>query len=526
MARILVADKISGLGLEILRSAGHQADERAGLSQAQLIEAITPYEGLIVRSATKVTASVIEAGSNLRLIGRAGVGVDNVDVEAATERGVIVMNTPYGNITAAAEHALALLMALARHVSAADASMKAGEWEKKKFTGVELGGKTLGVVGLGKVGSIVARVAQALDMRVVVCDPYLNPQRAKEMDVEPCELAVLLSEADFITLHVPLNESTRGMIGQREIALMKPTARLVNCARGGVVDEEALAGALRQGCIAGAALDVFGEEPLAADSPLRNLPNLVLTPHLGASTAEAQEKVSDDLVRQFVDYFARGEIRNPVNLAVTLKPHLAPYAKLAELLGSFAAQIVPGGISRVECRSYGQIGRSDEDAHVLAVFALQGVLGNRVDSRVNLVNVNRIARSRGIELDVQHGEEARTFKNLIFVRLQGEGAQRTIAGTLFDNNEPRIVKIDEFDIDLRPATWMLLMSYPDVPGMVGKFGTILGQAGINIAGMSVGRQEKRGKAVVVLTVDDPIPDPVLEKVRAAIDAEEAHCIRL
>jgi len=526
MARILVADKISARGVQVLEEAGHQVDVKTGLKEEELVATIPEYEGVVVRSATKISAPVVEAGAKLRLIGRAGVGVDNIDIDAATARGIIVMNTPYGNITAAAEHSLALVLALARHVPSADASMKAKEWEKKKFTGVELSGKALGIVGLGKIGSIVAQVAHALSMRVLVNDPYLNPERAKKLDVELRELDALLKEADFVTLHVPLNESTRGLIGARELAMMKPTARLVNCSRGGVVDEAALADVLREGGIAGAALDVYSQEPLDPESPLRELPNLTLTPHLGASTAEAQEKVAEDLARQFADYFARGEIRNPVNLAVTLKPRMAPYAKLSELLATFAVQITPGAISRVECNCYGQIGQSAENAHVVAVFALQGVLGKRVDTRVNLVNVSRIAESRGIELGERRSGEAPMFRNLVEVKLQGESGERSVAGTLFEDHEPRIVRIDGFDIDLVPTQGMLLMTYPDQPGMVGKIGTILGQADINIAGMSVGRREKRGKAVVVLTVDDPVPDTVLQKVRRAIDAEEVHHIRL
>jgi len=526
MAKILIADKISQAGVELLEEAGHDVDAKTGLSEDELVAAVPPYEGIIVRSATVITARVIEAAEALKIIGRAGVGVDNIDLDAATARGVLVMNTPHGNIISAAEHSVALLTALARHVPAADACMKARGWDKKKFTGVELSGKTLGIIGLGRVGSRVARVAQALSMRVLVNDPYLNPERAKELDVEPCDLETLLRQADFITLHVPLNEATRGLIGAEELAMMKPTARLVNCARGGVVDEEALAAALREGRIAGAAIDVFAEEPLRSDSPLRGLPNVILTPHLGASTAEAQEKVSEDLARQFVDYFARAEIRNPVNLSVTLKPRLAPFAKLAELLGKFGAQIVTGPISRVECHCFGEIGRAGEDAQVVAVFALQGVLGNYVDERVNLVNVNRIAQSRGIEWNAKHSESSRMFQNLVVVKVLSDRGERTVVGTLFADREPRIVRIDGFDIDLGPAEEMLLMTYPDRPGMVGKFGTILGEADINIAGMSVGRREKRGKAVVVITVDDPVQDEVLEEVRAAIDAEEVHRIRL
>jgi len=526
MPKILVADKISPAGVDILKDAGLEVDVNTGLSEDQLVGIAGEYEGIIVRSASTITGRIIKAALRLRLIGRAGVGVDNIDLEAATAAGVVVMNTPYGNITSAAEHSLALLLSLARHVPEASAKMKAGGWDKKQFTGVELTGKTLGVVGLGKVGSIVARAAQSLSMRVLVNDPFLNPERARELDVEPCDLEALLKRSDFITLHVPLSEATRSLVSTEQFAMMKPTARLINCARGGVVDEKALVAALAEGRIAGAAVDVFASEPLPADSPLRDAPNIILTPHLGASTTEAQEKVSEDLARQFVAFFAEGEIQNPVNLAVTLKPRLAPYANLAEMLGKFAAQIAPCAVERVECDCFGDIGKSADDAQVLAVFALQGVIGNTVDARVNLVNVGRIAESRGIALNVQHSEQSRMFQNIVVVRVLGDGGERSVTGTLFADNEPRIVRIDSFDIDLRPSEEMLMMAYPDRPGMVGKFGTILGEADVNIAGMSVGRREKRGKAVVVLTVDDAVNDDVLEKVTKAIDAEETHRIRL
>lgn len=526
MSSVLVADKISDRGVEVLRSGGLEVDVKTGLSENELARAIPRYEGLIVRSAPEVTARVIEAGGNLKIIGRAGVGVDNIDVDAATARGIVVMNTPLGNTVSAAEHALACLLSLARHVPAADASMKAARWEKSRFIGVELGGKTLGVIGLGKIGSIVARVAKALRMHVVVQDPYLNPRRAEELDVEPRDLDSLLKESDFLTIHVPLNDATRGMIGARELGLVKPGARLVNCARGGIVDEEALIKALKSGRLAGAAVDVFEKEPLPADHLLRSLPNVVLTPHLGASTAEAQEKVAEDLARQFVDFFSRGEIRNPVNVEVTLKPRLAPFVRLAETLGRFAAQLAPGPITRVECGCYGEVGKSAEDAHVVSVSALQGVLARVTDVRVNLVNVGRVAASRGIELSERRAETARNYKNVVAVKVLADSAEHTVVGTMFEGSGSRIVEIDDLDIDLRPAPWMLVMFYPDRPGMVGKFGSILGAANINIAGMAVGRREKRGKAVVVVTVDDPVPDDVVETIRKTVEAEEIRRINL
>jgi D-3-phosphoglycerate dehydrogenase len=526
MPKILVADKITDGGLEILTSSGFEVDVKTGLSEDELVAIAPPYDGIIVRSGAKITKRVIEAADKVRVIGRAGVGVDNIDLDAATSRGVVVMNTPLGNITSAAEQALALMMSLVRHTPAADASMKAGEWNKKKFTGIELCGKTMGIVGLGKVGAIVARVSQALGMTVLVHDPFINPEKAKALDVELRDVDSLVKDADIISLHVPLTDQTRGLIGAERLAMMKKTTRLVNCARGGVVDEAALAEALRAGTIAGAALDVFETEPLPSDHYLRTQPNVILTPHLGASTTEAQEKVAEDLARQFADYFVKGEIKNPVNLAVTLKPHLSAFARLAETVGRFAAQTVRGGVARVECGCYGEIGRSGEDAHVLSVFALQGVLGTTVDTKVNLVNVGRIAESRGIEVNERRAEKARTYNNILAVKVNVGDAERTVSGTVFEGGETRIVGIDDFDIDVKPAPWMLLMMYPDMPGMVGKFGTVLGQANINIAGMSVGRRAKQGVAVVVLTVDDPVPDAVLDRLKESINAEQVHRIQL
>jgi D-3-phosphoglycerate dehydrogenase len=526
MPKILVADKITQAGIDILTGAGFDVDVKTGQSEDQLVESAAQYDGIIVRSASKITKRIVDAADKLRVVGRAGVGVDNIDRDAATARGVVVMNTPLGNITSAAEQALALMMSLVRHTPSADASMKAGEWDKKRFTGSELSGKTMGIIGLGKVGAIVNRVSQALGMKVLVHDPFINPKRAEELDVELRDVDSLLKDADIVSLHVPLTDDTRGLINTERLNLMKPTARIVNCARGGVVDEDALADALKEGKIAGAALDVFATEPLPASSPIRSLPNVILTPHLGASTDEAQEKVSEDLARQFVAFFNKGEIQNPVNLAVTLKPHLSAFAQLAETLGKFASQVVPGGVSQVEVGCYGEIGRNADDAHVLSVLALQGVLASQTDMRVNLVNVGRIADSRGIELTERRAEKARSYKNVLAVKVTAGSVSRTVTGTVFEGGESRILGIDNTAIDLRPAPWMLLMKYPDVPGMVGKFGSILGDAKINIAGMQVGRREKSGAAVVILTVDDPVPDMVLARLRTAIDAEEIHKIRI
>jgi len=346
MARVLVADKIADQGVELLRASGLEVEVKTGLGEEKLLKAVERCEGLIVRSATKVTEGVIQAAKDLRVIGRAGVGYDNIDVQAATRAGVVVMNTPFGNIRSAAEHAIGLLFSLARHVPAADASMRGGKWEKKKFTGVELQQKTLVIVGLGKVGQIVARVALAIPMRVIVNDPFIPAERARELRVELAELDELLRTSDFVSIHAPLNEHTRGMIGEKELRSMRKTAMLVNCARGGIVVEEALLRALKEGWIAAAAVDVFEQEPLG-ESELRGLPNVVLTPHLGASTREAQEKVAEDIARQFVEFFASGKILNAVNVSAVLPPELGALAGLAEALGALAAQVASAPVKKV-----------------------------------------------------------------------------------------------------------------------------------------------------------------------------------
>ena len=523
-AKVLVADALSASGMSILRQGGLQAEAQSGLSEVQLCEIIGAYDGLIVRSATQVTAKVLEAGKRLQLIGRAGVGVDNIDVKSATQLGIVVQNTPFGNITAAAEHAIALLFAAARNIARADREMKAGQWPKKGLTGVELSGKTLGIVGMGKVGSIVSRVAKALDMQILVFDPYLTERKAEELGVSKSELDPLLERADFVTIHAPLTSETRGLIGKERLARMKRSARLVNAARGGIVVEADLASALETGVIAGAGLDVFETEPLPAASPLRGLSALILTPHLGASTEEAQERVAEDIARQFVDFFRDGIIRNAVNTSVILDPKIAPFARLAELLGSMGTQMAKGPIRTLKLGAYGKLALGE--TKVLGLCALKGVLARTSGSPVTLVNAPIIAEARGIELIEHRSEKTPNYASLLVVALETETDEHTLAGTCFDDRQARIVRIDDFDIDLKPAAHILLMFYPDQPGMIGKFGTILGEADINIANMAVGRREKRGQAVVALTLDDPVPPEVIERLKKAARIDELDVIEL
>ena len=524
MARVLIADDVAEECARVLRSGGLEVDHRGKMKPDELRAAIPGYEGLVVRSAVKITRDIIEAGTRLKLIGRAGIGVDNIDVEAASRRGVIVMNAPLGNVTSAAEHAFALLLADARHVARADASMRAGKWERTANVGVELEGKILGIVGLGKVGSQVARYARAFGMRVVAYDPLLVRERAEVLGVELVELDRLLEEADFISLHLPLTEKTRGLIGAPQFQKMKRSARLVNSSRGGVVDEKALAEALKGREIAGAALDVFETEPPTRDHPLLALDSATVTPHLGASTEEAQLKVSIDIAEQFVDYFRHGVVRNAVNLTGASDPSIRPYLRLAEDLGSIAAQLQGGKLRTIEITFLGQVAGFEISAMTQA--AVKGALQPIVGSEVNEVNARFTARERGLQIIENRRKDARNYKSLVSVRVETEQGSRLVSGTVFEGPSPRVVQIDAFDIDLRPSKHMLVIAYPDVPGMVGRFGTILGNHKINIARMEVGRSGRGQQALIMLTVDDPVPADVIDEIRSKVEVREIRSITL
>ena len=519
-ARILIADALNERGAGILKDGGLSIDTRTGLKEDELCAIIGEYDGLIVRSATTVTAKIISHAKKLQVIGRAGVGVDNIDLKAATHAGIVVQNTPLGNITSAAEHAVALLFSSVRNIPRADQGMKAGGWPKKGLTGVELTGKTLGIMGMGKVGGIVARVAKALDMEILVYDPYLTDRKAEELGVTKSDLDALLQKADFVTVHTPLTPETKSLLNKDKLKLMKKSARVINAARGGIVNEADLYEALKAGTIAGAALDVFEAEPLAADSPLRKLENVVLTPHLGASTEEAQERVAEDVARQFVEFFRDNVIRNAVNLAVMLDPKIAPFARLAEVLGQMSAQMARDPVVSLKVGVYGKLAAGD--TRELGLMALKGLLARSTGYPVTLVNAPGIAEARGIELFEHKSEQVRNYQNMLVVSAVsesangvgegGENSERTLAGTCFEQ-EPRIVRLDDYDIDLKPASYILLMFYPDRPGMVGKIGTILGEADINIASMAVGRREKtRLQAAVALTLDDAVSPEVQQRI--------------
>ncbi len=524
-AKILIADNVSEAAEKILMDAGLLVDVKTGRTEDAITADIAHYDGIIVRSATKVTRRIIEAGTKLKVIGRAGVGVDNIDREAATAHGIVVMNTPEGNTVSAAEHTLALLLALARNVPAAAVDTKNGNWNRKKFTGIEVENKVLGIVGLGKIGQHVARGARALGMRVTAYDPYISAERAEQLNVQLCDLDQILKESDFVTLHVPKTAATVDLIDAAALKKMKPSARIINVARGGIVNEADLAAALEAGTIAGAAIDVFSTEPITADNPLLKAPNIILTPHLGASTIEAQEKVAEGIARQFATFFEIGMIQNAVNVEIMLSPELSNYGILARLLGSLAVQMLPPErVLEVKVTSQGSIAKLDTRA--VAVSGLSGVLARIAETDVNLVNASQTAHDRGIELKEERSRKIRNYANLITLEVITEKRSRSVSGTCFDDKQPRIVMIDNMEIDLKPAENILVMRYQDRPGMVGKFGSILGEAGINIARMEVGRVQKGAEALVALTLDDPVPEEIKNKLAEAVQPSEIFLVSL
>ncbi len=510
--KILVLDGVKEAGVAALRRPGWQVEvisER--WSEAELISRIGDYDALIVRSATKVTAPVIEAARSLKVIGRAGVGVDNIDLEAATRRGIVVVNAPDGNTIAAAEHSLALMLALARNIPQGDAGLKQGRWERKHLVGVELKQKTLGILGLGRIGSAVARRAQAFDMICLGYDPYISAEQADRLGVELVPLKTLLERSDFLTIHMPLTNDTRHLLDAKALALMKPGVRIINVARGGLIDEAALAEALKTGRIAGAAVDVFEEEP-AISSPLLDCPNVVLTPHLGASTEEAQLHVAVDVAEAIANFLAGGLPNNAVNMA-TIAPEimekLAPYVELAEKLGSFLAQMA-GGIGRLRVIYSGAL--VDLQTGPITTSVLKGLLERIVDDHVNLVNADYLAKRRGIKVETVHRGNGDDYHNRIGVEAETAEGLVTVAGSVFQPDSPRIVEINGYRVDAVPTGHMLVAPHQDRPGIIGKVGTLMGQAGINIATMQVGRKTQGGQAVMVLGTDAPLSPDLLDAI--------------
>ncbi len=505
--KVLVAEKLAPEGVAILQQE-HEVDVRVGMSREEYLAALPEYEALLVRSGVKADAEAIAAGKRLVVIGRAGVGVDNIDIPAATKAGITVVNAPTGNTTAAAEHTLALLFALARHVPEADASMHAGAWNRSAFMGRELVGKTLGVIGLGKIGMAVAARARALGMEVVGYDPFVTEDAAKLHGIASLSIADILTRADAVTVHVPKTKDTANLISTAELASMKPTAFIINVARGGVVDEAALAAALAAGTIAGAAVDVYSSEPPAPDNPLLTAPNIILTPHLGASTAEAQTRVAVEAAEQVREVLAGRPARYAVN-APMLTPEtadaLAPYLPLARTLGQFYAQFAEG-VSDLTLEVAGEL--SEHDAGPLIAAALGGILEQHTEERVNVINAGALAKSRGINLSSHHTLDAGRFSSLLTL----SGGQHSVAGTVSFGGELRLVALDGYEVDLAPAAHMLVSRHQDRPGAIGLVGGSLGEADINISNMHLGRSDKRSIAFMILALDEAVPESVAEAI--------------
>jgi D-3-phosphoglycerate dehydrogenase len=521
--KVLVADDISKNGVELLKAQGYQVDIRTGLREDELAKAIKDYDVLLVRSATKATRKVIEA-SKLKVIGRAGIGVDNIDVEAATERGVLVMNAPSGNVVSTAELTIGMIFALARRIPQADASMKKGEWKRKEMKGAQVQGKTLGIIGLGRVGAEVAKRAQALGMLVIAYDPLVSPEVGARLHVRLMSLDKLLEVSDFITLHTPLSAQTKDLLGKNQLASMKKSAMLINCARGGVVNEDALYEALSQNKIAGAAVDVFVNEP-PAGSKLLTLPNIVLTPHLGATTAEAQEEVGSEIAEQVIAYLRDNVIKNAVNMPAKLDPELVPYMPLAEKLGTFTSQLGKTSAGRIEIQCLGEL--SKKDTSIITASVITGLLKPLSEEfNVNYINAFAMAKARGIEIVSSTSDESGRFSNLIRVSLQTNGDKVSTAGTLMPDRGARIVEIDGNPVDIVPEGHFLLIAHMDKPGMIGKVGTILGDSDVNVASMEVARARARGPAMMILEIDDDLPIEVLRKVRQIKDLTSAIAIKL
>ena len=525
-AKVLISDALSPAAVAIFKDRGLEVDFQPALGKdkEKLAEAINGFDGLAIRSTTKVTPKILERAQNLKVIGRAGIGVDNVDIAAATARGIIVMNTPFGNSITTAEHAITLMLSLARQIPEADASTHAGKWEKNKFLGVEIFGKTLGVIGCGNIGAIVADRALGMKMKVIAYDPFLSDERAVDLGVEKVKLEDLLRRADFITLHTPLTDKTRNIINADSLKLTKKSLRLINCARGGLVDEAALYEALASGRIAGAALDVFATEP-ASDSPLFKLPNVVCTPHLGASTTEAQENVALQVAEQMSDYLIRGAITNALNfpsISAEEAPKLKPFIALAEKLGSFAGQLTETGIKQVQICYEGVVAQMNTRA--LTSAAIAGILRPMLQG-VNVVSAPTVAKERGIAVEETRRDAEGDYESLITLTVTTERQSRHVSGTVYADGRPRIVNIKGIRMDAEFGASMIYITNLDKPGFIGKFSSTLGDAGINIATFHVGRDAAGGNAVALIEIDGDLPDDVLAKVRALPQVKQARPLR-
>ncbi|HXW21152.1 MAG TPA: phosphoglycerate dehydrogenase [Roseiarcus sp.] len=524
MPRVLISDKLSPAAVAIFKERGVEVDVKPGLDKDELAKIIGDYDGLAIRSATKVTAKLLERAKNLKVVGRAGIGVDNVDIPAATARGVIVMNTPFGNSITTAEHAVALMFALARQIPTADASTQAGKWEKNRFMGVEITGKVLGVIGCGNIGSIVATRGIGLKMRVIAFDPFLNEERAAELGVEKVDLDDLLKRADFITLHTPLTAQTRNILSAENIAKTKKGVRIINCARGGLVDEAALRDALESGQVAGAAFDVFVEEP-ATTNPLFGHPNVVATPHLGASTTEAQENVALQVAEQMSDYLTRGAIANAVNFpSITAEeaPRLKPFVTLAERLGSFAGQLTEAPISKVTITYEGAVASLKTKA--LTSAAVAGLLRPSL-ADINVVSAPSVAAQRGVVIEEITRAAQGDYESFITLAVTTPEMERAVGGTVFHDGKPRVLSIKGINVDAEFAPSMIYVTNEDKPGFIGRFASLLGDAGVNIATFALGRDREGGSAIALVEIDGAPPEDLLAKVGAIAGVRQAKALR-
>jgi D-3-phosphoglycerate dehydrogenase len=527
--KVLVIDAIAPEGIDYLRERGFEVDEVSSkLPREELLARLGTYEAIVTRSSTTVTPEFLANARRLRILGRAGVGVDNIDVDACSRQGVVVVNAPYGNVVSAAEHTLGMLLALVRKIPSANDALKRLDWDRGIY-GAELFRKTAGVIGLGKVGSRVAARLRAFEMNVLVYDPFIPESRARDLGVRLTDLQTVLTQSDVVTVHVPLSEETENLLAARELALLKPGARLVNCARGGIVNERDLLAALESGRLAGAAVDVWTEEPPVSDLVKRLIahPRVVVTPHLGANTLEAQVNVAVDVARQLVAFRDGELVEHAVNIPVGDRETVAeqrPFLALAELLGRFCVQLERDNVERVEVEVAGQVGRRDPE--LIARAVLKGLLGGITAQAVNLVNAHLVARDRGVAVVVRTDESAGSgYTNLITVTTQAGTGRKIIAGTVFDGT-PRIVRLRDLHIEFIPEGHILVLSYEDRPGMVGKIGSILGRHNVNIASMHVGRRTKRGGAIVVLLLDEAVSSEVMEEVAKAVEADFTRLIRL
>ena len=522
--RVLISDALSPAAVAIFKERGVDVDVKPGLDKDQLAAIIGDYDGLAIRSATKVTPKLLEQATRLKVVGRAGIGVDNVDIPAATAKGVIVMNTPFGNSITTAEHAIALMFALARELPAADASTQAGKWEKNRFMGVEITGKVLGIIGCGNIGSIVADRAIGLKMRVIAYDPFLSPERAIDIGVEKVELDDLLRRADFITLHVPMTPQTRNVLSAENLSKTKKGVRVINCARGGLVDEEALRKLLDEGHVAGAAIDVFATEP-AKDNVLFGHPKVICTPHLGASTNEAQENVALQVAEQMSDYLIRGAISNAINFpSITAEeaPKLKPMIALAEKLGSFAGQLTEDRMTQVKITYEGEVAALKTKA--LTAAALAGLLRPNLSS-VNVVSAPAFAKERDIVVDEITRAAESDYESLVTLTVVTDKQERSISGTVFTDGKPRIIAIKDIKVDAEFAPAMIYVTNEDKPGFIGRFATTLGDAGINIATFALGRDQEGGSAIALVEVDGDVPQPVLDRIQVLPGVKAAKVVR-